>query len=58
MKKAVHFFLILLGLSVIGILIKKDENNLTANNEVKLCSELNYEQGLLNHRDKFGKFEK
>ena len=57
MKKAVHFFLILLGLSVIGILIKKDENNLTANNEVKLCSELNYEQGLLNHRDKFGKFD-
>ena len=42
---------------IIRLKDKKDENNLTANNEVKLCSELNYEQGLLNHRDKFSKFD-
>ena len=57
MKKAIHLLLILLGLSIIGILIKNDENILTANNKIKLCSELNYEKGLLNRRDKFSKFD-
>ena len=54
MKKVIPFLLILLTFLLLGILIKENEKQNLSKEIVKSCSDLDYEQSLLNSNDKFG----